>query len=557
MRYTITREGTETIEWPNGPIDAERWHRRSDDGKTDAYIWLAPSLRYIPVKMRVSNTERGTIEVLLDSIRVDEDAAAVGRDERSCRCRDAGPIADRAAEPPDVRRCRAMPPKALARRRRPTAGGSSDSDAPARMTIRARASSPRSPRRSTRVRRFAAPADSGLSAFFRAHRELGARDRAFIADGVFAFLRRMRSLEALAEIDRSAQARARRRWCASSGARCATSRPRSRAADDVWVRAFKSRMHNALPPAVAHDLPDWLWDRLGAAYGDADALARSRTRGSRPRRSTCASNPLKTTRDEALAALAARRPRRERDAVFAARHPRAPDGPSLAQHPWLADGRLEVQDEGSQLVGYLVAPKRNDMVVDFCAGAGGKTLLLGALMRSQGRLYAFDVSETRLAKLDAAARALGPVQRASAGARQRARHQGEAARRQDRPRAGRRAVHGLRHAAPQSGSQVAAARSRRWPSSRAKQASILAAAATLVKPGGRLVYATCSVLPEENERDRRGIPRRASAVRAWATPRAELARAGIALDTGPTLKLLPHLHGCDGFFAAVLERARK
>jgi len=80
-RYTITREATEKVEWTQGPIDAERWHRRSDDGKTDAYIWLAPSLRYIPVKMRVSHTERGTIEVLLDAIRVDEDAAiAPGED---------------------------------------------------------------------------------------------------------------------------------------------------------------------------------------------------------------------------------------------------------------------------------------------------------------------------------------------------------------------------------------------------------------------------------------------------------------------------------------------
>lgn len=81
FRYTLTREATETIEWPHGPIEAERWHRRSLDGKTDAYVWLAPSLRHIPVKMRVSNTDRGTVEVLLDSIRVDEDPAAVGRDE--------------------------------------------------------------------------------------------------------------------------------------------------------------------------------------------------------------------------------------------------------------------------------------------------------------------------------------------------------------------------------------------------------------------------------------------------------------------------------------------
>jgi len=71
-QYTVTREETEQIEWSEGTIDAERWHRRSDDGKTDAYVWLAPALRYVPVKMRVVNTDRGTLEVLLRSIRVDE-----------------------------------------------------------------------------------------------------------------------------------------------------------------------------------------------------------------------------------------------------------------------------------------------------------------------------------------------------------------------------------------------------------------------------------------------------------------------------------------------------
>jgi len=71
-RYTVTREETEKVEWTQGTVDAERWHRRSDDGKTDAYVWLAPSLHYIPIKMRVVNTDRGTVEVLLASIRIDE-----------------------------------------------------------------------------------------------------------------------------------------------------------------------------------------------------------------------------------------------------------------------------------------------------------------------------------------------------------------------------------------------------------------------------------------------------------------------------------------------------
>lgn len=79
-RYTMTREATENIDWPQGKINAERWHRQSEDGKTDAYVWLAPSLRHIPVKMRISNTDRGTIEVVLDSIRVDE-TASTSRDE--------------------------------------------------------------------------------------------------------------------------------------------------------------------------------------------------------------------------------------------------------------------------------------------------------------------------------------------------------------------------------------------------------------------------------------------------------------------------------------------
>jgi hypothetical protein len=73
--YTVTREGTERIAWKDGEIDTERWHRRSDDGRTDGYVWLAPSLHYVPVKLRVVATHRGTVEALLESIRVDEPVA--------------------------------------------------------------------------------------------------------------------------------------------------------------------------------------------------------------------------------------------------------------------------------------------------------------------------------------------------------------------------------------------------------------------------------------------------------------------------------------------------
>jgi hypothetical protein len=71
-RVTVSRQREETIEWGSGPIPTEVWHRTSNDGRTDAYVWLAPSLRWLPVKMRVVNTTRGTVEAVLDRIRVDE-----------------------------------------------------------------------------------------------------------------------------------------------------------------------------------------------------------------------------------------------------------------------------------------------------------------------------------------------------------------------------------------------------------------------------------------------------------------------------------------------------
>jgi 16S rRNA (cytosine967-C5)-methyltransferase len=305
-----------------------------------------------------------------------------------------------------------------------------------------------------RVRRFDVPADNGLRSFFRAHPEMGQHDRAFVAEGVFALLRRMRSLEALA-----ATAEPRKLAIAvlvrEQGRSLRDLEPALRSADEAFLREFKSRLHDPLPPAVAHDLPDWLWDRLGHAYGETERVALARA-WLAPAPFDLRVNAVKTTRDAALAALG-------EDGFAATPTPYSPLGirvagrANLAQHPWLADGRLEVQDEGSQLVGYVMAPKRSDMVVDFCAGAGGKTLLLGALMRSQGRLYAFDVAQKRLSNLTPRLKRSGlsnvhPQVLTSERDTKVKRLAGK-----DRSRAGGRALHRLRHVAPQSRSQVAAA----------------------------------------------------------------------------------------------------
>jgi hypothetical protein len=80
-RYTVTREGHERMTWRGGEVDTERWHRVNEDNRTEAWFWLAPSMHYIPVKIRVTQTSRGTLEVLLDAIRTDASPDLAGSDE--------------------------------------------------------------------------------------------------------------------------------------------------------------------------------------------------------------------------------------------------------------------------------------------------------------------------------------------------------------------------------------------------------------------------------------------------------------------------------------------
>jgi len=399
------------------------------------------------------------------------------------------------------------------------------------------------------IRPLPQPADTLLHQFFRQHKAMGQHDRAFIADGVFAYLRRRRSLEAIAQTQ-SPRHLALAVIVRELGIGVRECEGALSADDVLWLRALKSRLATPLLPAVAADLPDWLWERLGTAYGDAERAALAHAWLSAAPLDLRV-NTLKTTRDEARAALAA-------SGIAAEPTPYSPLGlrvagrPALARHPLFTAGAIEVQDEGSQLVGFLVAPKRTDMVVDFCAGAGGKTLLLGVLMRSQGRLYAFDTHDRRLANLKPRLARSGlsnvhPQLLAHERDTKIKRLAGKIDRvLVDAPCTGfgtLRRNPDLKWRQPESALAELAA----------KQRAILAAAATLVKPGGRLVYATCSVLPDENEAVVGAfLAANPAFMRCDAT--AELARAGIKLDTGQALRLLPHKHGCDGFYADVLTR---
>jgi 16S rRNA (cytosine967-C5)-methyltransferase len=206
------------------------------------------------------------------------------------------------------------------------------------------------------------------------------------------------------------------------------------------------------------------------------------------------------------------------------------------------------------LLAYLLAPKRGEMVADFCAGAGGKTLMLGALMRSAGRLYAFDVSDKRLLRLRARVARAGlsnvhPVVITGENDVHIKRLAGKLDRvLVDAPCSGlgtlRRNPDLKWRQTPEAVVELAR-----------KQFDILCGASRLVKPGGRFVYATCSILPEENEDVVAAfLARHGDFVRISAD--AILAQQKIPLQCGEELRLLPHSHDTDGFFAVVMERQK-
>ena len=389
---------------------------------------------------------------------------------------------------------------------------------------------------------FSRPADQALSAYFRSHRNLGQQDRAFIAETVFAVLRRKRSLEAAAgsAAPHALAIAALIRVFGLSG----------RALDDndaALATRVKAAQTGAFAQAVQADLPDWLWQRLIAACGSAEAMAIARGLLN-PAPLDLRVNLAKLSRDEALARLD----------QAAAPTPYSPAGirmkgkPQINRHALFLDGSLEVQDEGSQLLAYLLAPRRGEMIADFCAGAGGKTLAISMLMQGTGRVYAMDVSEKRLRELAPRAARAGisnvhPIVLSGEGDVRAKRLAGKLDRvLVDAPCSGFGTLRRNPDLKWRHGEGAVAELA-------AKQSRILNAAAKLLKAGGRLVYATCSILSEENE----AVADRFASEHPefMALSCTELLSAQrIALETGERLRLWPHRHGTDGFFAAAFER---
>lgn len=399
------------------------------------------------------------------------------------------------------------------------------------------------------VLRFVHPADSVLRHFFRDNRSLGMRDRGLIAETIYALLRKRLWLMSLTQSDQP-----RLLLLATlvkvQGWEVKTLGGITKPHEREMLRGIVAAAPGHLSLPAETNFPEWLI-QLYLKHHSRQQLIELARGLDQPAPLDLRVNTMRTNRATVLEAL-------QEIEVEAAATPYSPVGirvvgkPALQQHRLLVDGHVEVQDEGSQLLGYLLAPKRGEMVVDFCAGAGGKTLLLGALMHSTGRLYAFDVSEKRLTNLKPRLKRSGlsnvqPV---------RIEHENDARIKRLTGKVDRVLVD-----APCSGlGTLRRNPDLKWRQSAddiaeltAKQTTILAGASELLKPGGRLVYATCSILKQENE----------SIVESFLAANPDfrlldsqdiLRAQQIQIDCGENFQLYPHRHNTDGFFAAVLEK---
>ncbi|MDQ3186487.1 MAG: RsmB/NOP family class I SAM-dependent RNA methyltransferase [Pseudomonadota bacterium] len=396
------------------------------------------------------------------------------------------------------------------------------------------------------------PADSVLRHFFRENPMLGANDRAFIAESVFGILRHRFFLECIAGPP-APRPLVLAYLAKFQGMNLRELIPLVSEAEAKWLSGIKAATPKSEPLAIQAEFPDWVVEKLRRFMQDIDILNLGRSL-QQPASLDLRVNTLLTNRDEVLALLS-------KDGIEGNPTPFSPIGirlsgkPAINRHELFLTGKVEVQDEGSQLLGYLLAPKRGDMVVDFCAGAGGKTLMLGALMRSQGRIYAFDISEKRLNNLKPRLKRSGlsnlyPQRIANENDIKIKRLTGK--------------IDRVLVDAPCSGlGTLRRNPDLKWRQSpggieelKRKQTAILSSAANLLKPGGRLIYATCSFLPEEN----------GEIVECFLAGHSQfkllncaelLAQQKIPLDTGGYLHLSPGLHGTDGFFAAAVELVKK
>ena len=407
------------------------------------------------------------------------------------------------------------------------------------------------------------PADAVANNFFRDRRFIGSGDRRAVSDRVWGVLRARRRLGWW--LGRAgAHPSARLLVAASlllegwtmagveqsfSGGQFAP--PPLGTEEKSVLRPLQGRTlaHPDMPEPVLLEVPDWVLRPLQERFG-ADLATEMAAMGE-PAPLDLRVNLLKSTLEEARAALLA-------EGIEAEPTPYSPWGLRVAHRravtsgPAFQTGAVEIQDEGSQLVAHLVGAEPGMRVADWCAGAGGKTLAIAAAMENRGQIFACDVSEARLE---------GAVRRLRrADVHNVERHLTVAGDKWAKRRA--QTFDRVLVDAPCTGTGTW----RRNPDGRLrltdtdlaellpKQAHILDEAQRLVRPGGRLVYATCSLLTDENEAQVDAFLTRHTAFSVMPVSQVWTLTAPLPCDD-PFLVLTPRRHGTDGFFGAVLQRA--
>lgn len=402
------------------------------------------------------------------------------------------------------------------------------------------------------------PADQRMEAYFRAHKEMGKRDRHVVAELTYGVLRHQRMLEArLGELAQGWPGYQRRVAALLMIQQGMSQRGLEKYIDEAMAKevaqALREHPTNELAAEVRYSVPDVVWQAWLAELGEASATALAQSLLS-PAQVDLRVNRLKSTTDKVQQVLADW-------GVETSRLPGVPMGlrqqgrRALQSNAAFKQGHFEIQDAGSQLLGALLPIAEGQKVTDFCAGAGGKTLQLAARMNNKGSITACDISEARLNRMRPRLARAGvdnvrimPIEHEQDKSLKRLRATQDA----------------VLVDAPCSGSGTW----RRHPdmkwrsldlvSLNATQLSVLNAAARLVKEGGYLLYATCSLLSCENEAIVQAFLAENGAFRLLPLTEDALADGtqlpAQAINAQGMLQLRPDVHGMDGFFAALLQK---
>jgi 16S rRNA (cytosine967-C5)-methyltransferase len=410
------------------------------------------------------------------------------------------------------------------------------------------------------------PAAEALKDWGTSHRFAGSGDRAAIGNLVFDCLR-ARASAAYAMGEGSPRALVLRTLVTGWGmtpeevaALADSGRHAPEPLSEAELAGLRRELPADVPAHIMGDYPEWLAPEFEHAFG-----ARAAEQGAALARRApvdLRANTLKADRDKVLKALRRFEPRSTPHSPLGVRIEQAP-GPGKSPHveaePGHGKGWYEVQDEGSQLATLLSGARPRQQIIDLCAGAGGKTLALAALMENSGQLYAYDSDRMRLRPIFERLKRAGVrnVQVLPAGDR-------EALAKLD----GRMDL--VLIDAPCTGSGVWRRRpDAKWRLSPqmlearlAEQREVLDEGAGLVKPAGRLAYITCSVLPSENRDEVDGFLGRHPEFKLvpwpglWEQALPGSTAPASADGSAETLQMTPLSHGTDGFFSAVMERAR-